>query len=307
MRRTPLFAVLLATIFVCGLAATFSNFHTALAKRDNSMPQPLTIIRLGNPQLSDIDAPGASVDNHPTGMAFYQRSWVGGELGNVEFSHGPHSFTVENVLSILGTADQDVPEGIFKWNVNFGVSPQQADTDEAARARVMSFLAMLRAAGWKRYIDVLDPRLLGRQAWTYGTDPDGLGLYSLDSSYTPTLDEWTAAARYGPRWKFQADGVYLEVVVSRSNMGGFVGKSTYLISVKAQSEFTNYGIGFFSGKREKIMHWKDLIAPELARYHKDRLATEAKLRATGYTIDTTYQDPPIKSLQSPASDTQRGS
>ncbi|SPB12993.1 hypothetical protein NOV72_00293 [Caballeronia novacaledonica] len=261
------------------------------------MPQTHSLIRLGKPQLSDLNGSGSSIDNHPTGATFYQQVWQQGALGTVEFAHGPHSFVVENVLSILGSADKDVPEGIYDWNINFGVSPEEADTHEAARDRVMRFLSQLRAAGWKRYISTNRPRLGGKQAWQYNSLSSVDGIYSLDSTYIPTIEEWKSAVKNRPKWVFEADGVYLEVVVDESNMGGFVGKSTYLLGVEMKSEYAFYGVGYFPGDAEKIENWKELIPAELAKYHQDRLRREAELKAAGYTIDTAYQDPPIKSLQ----------
>ena len=107
-----------------------------------------------------------------------------------------------------------------------------------------------------------------------------------------------------PQWIFHADGVYLKVSLMQSNMGGFVGKTTYLLSIRIQSEFSFYGIGYFSGNSEKMDNWKTLLPAELQKYHANRLKTEAALKEQGYTIDTTYQDPPIKALQGSSTNPQ---
>ncbi|WP_310633314.1 hypothetical protein [Paraburkholderia sp.] len=240
-------------------------------------------------------------DNHPTGAKFYQREWSRGNLGTVEFMQGKHNVVIDNVLSVLGFADKDVPEGIYQWSISFGVSPEQADTHEAARARMIAILGNLRAVGWTRYINAGDPRLRGRAAWLYAS-AFPVATYSLDSEYLPTEDEWKAMLSKFPRWTFQdEDGAYLEVSLQESNMGGFVGKSTYLLTVDVKSEYAFYGLGYFPGNAEKIHNWKALLPAELQKYRAERLKKEAALRAQGYTIDTAYQDPPIKTLQvSPA-------
>jgi hypothetical protein len=290
-----IFGALLSGI---ALAVHYWNPRSTLDNGNGMNPSP-TLIRLGEPKDSDLNGPGSSIDNHPTGAKFYQREWTRGNLGTVEFAHGTHSFVIENALSVLGFADKDVPEGIYEWSINFGVSPEQADTHEAARALVMKFLGQLRTAGWKRYIVTSDPRLSGRAAWQYFFSHP---TYSLDSSYTPTMDEWMMAKENTPSWIFNADDVYLEVSVRESNMGGFIGKSTYLLTVDLKSEYTFYGLGYFPGDAEKIHNWKALLPAELQKYHAMSLKTEAALKAQGYTIDTTYQDPPVKALQaSPAS------
>ncbi|MFM0243265.1 hypothetical protein, partial [Paraburkholderia phytofirmans] len=221
-----LFGVLMVAHNRC-LPSSFPDGHT--------MSQSPTLIRLGKPQNSDLNGPGSSIDDHPTGARFYQREWTRGHLGTVEFVDNNRSLMIDNVLSILAFADKDVPEGIYKWNISFGVSSEQADTHEAARDRVLKLLAQLRSLGWNRYIDVGDPRLRGRAAWLYGSSFP-VAIYSLDSEYAPTQEEWNAMLRHDPRWIFYADGVYLEISLVESNMGGFVGKSTYLLTVDIKSE-----------------------------------------------------------------------
>ena len=302
MMKTILSLILTLGVLVCGaaLAVRYLPSHSTLGN-DNDMKSSLMRIRLGAPKGSDLGGQGSSTDNHPSGMKFYQRSWERGSLGTVEFMHGKHSFTIDNVLSVLGMDDQDVPEGIYQWNINFGVSPEQADTHEAALARMMKLFSDLRARGWVRYIQSSLPRLSGQQAWNY------LGVqstYSLDPSYTSTIAEWKAALRKMPQWIFYADGVYLKASLMESNMGDVVGKTTYLLTIKIMGEYAFYGIGYFPGDSDKIANWKALLPAELQRYHAKRLMTEAALKEQGYTIDTTYQDPPIKGLQESSANPQ---
>jgi hypothetical protein len=256
------------------------------------------ILRLGDPSLSHLGGVGASIDRHPAGINFYQKVFPRSSHGAAEFTHGAHSFRVDNVLSVMGTEDTAVSGGITDWSINFGPTDQQADTPETAKNRIMQFLSTLRAAGWKRYIDVDRPRLDGRQAWQYGTTGSAAGDYSLDSTYTPTIDEWETSASNFPEWIFYADGVYVEISLQESNMGGFVGKKTYLVSVDIKNEYAFYCVGFFGGHEDQMRDWKALLPAELKRYHAIRMKTEAELKTQGYSIDTTYQDPAIRALAS---------
>jgi hypothetical protein len=294
MRRFISAICALALLFVCGaLMVRYYGSASTVGKASSAIALA-TQLRLGDPKNSDLDGPGSSIDNHPSGIVFYQREWRRGSLGIVEFLHGKHSFKVDNVLSVLGVDDRMLPDGIYQWEINFGVSPEQSDTHEAALSRMVRLLSDLKAKGWARYIGVNDPRLAGKDAWHYfSTNSE----YSLDAAYVPKIDEWKAVVKEMPQWNFFADGVYLDVSLMESNMGGFVGKATYLISIKVRSEYAFYGLGFFPGDAEKIHHWKTLLPAELQKYHADRLKVEAALKAQGYTIDTTYQDPPIKALQ----------
>ncbi|WP_175835204.1 hypothetical protein [Burkholderia anthina] len=294
MKKAP-FVVLAATLFLVAVAiTTYVGEYGSMPDNGRAANLP-TPIQLGEPKDSDFGGSGASLDNHPSGMRFYERDWVRGNLGVVEIEHGKYSFVLENVLSATGVSDSDLPGGIFKWNVNFGVSPEQADTHAAALERMTKLFSDLRSKGWVRYVDTGHPRLTGKQAWGYFKTNS---IYSLDSSYTPSIDEWVAVVSHMPYWRFYADGVYLDVSLMESNMGGFVGKTTYLLTVSIRNEYAFYGVGYFPGKAENIRNWKALITPELQKYHAKRLATEAALKKQGYTIDTTCQDPPIYALRS---------
>lgn len=253
-------------------------------------------ISLGHEPPTGLSGPGTRQDKHPAGLTFHEGSWSRGNLKTVTFSHGSHNFTVNNVLSVMGTEDRDRPaEGIYRWSINFGVSAEQADTYEAARDKAMEILASLRAAGWERYLHPDDPRLTGEQAWRYDTSLVG-ALYSLDSTYAPTLDEWRTLVKKRPRWVFQADGAYLQFVADEWAVGRFPGKSVFLFSIEIETEYAFYGINFAGGDRQKINQWKTHVPSELPKYRALRAEAEAALVTQGYTIDTSYQDPPIKAL-----------
>jgi hypothetical protein len=294
MSKAP-YLMLICGVFIAS-TPVFAQDRNPVSSRDiraqtNSSP---VILRLGEPLASDFDAPGASIDRHPTGAEFYQHEWMRGNLGFVQIADGKLGFPIDNVLSAIGMADKEVPGGIYEWSINAGVSPEQSDTPEAALNRVVKLLALIRERGWKRYISVDDPRLTGKEAWAYAKDNSE---YSLDSAYTPNLDEWKSMTKAMPQWVFQADGNYLKVSISESNMGGFADKATYLITVSLKNEFAFYGLGFFPGDVKKIDNWKALLPAELKKYHADRVKAETALKAHSYTIDTSYQDPAIKALQ----------
>lgn len=301
MKKT-LSLILIVGVILLGaaLAAHHSPLNSTL-DNNNSMKFPPVRISLGDPKKSDLNAPGSSVDNHPSGTNFFQYDWIDGNLGTVEFIHGKHSFVIDNALSALGTDAKGVPEGIYQWSINFGVSPEQLNTHESALARIEKLFSDLRKAGWIRYIGINHPRLIGRQAWNYiKFNP----VYSLDPNYMPTIDEWKAITKKMPHWIFYADGVYLDVSLIESNAEGLIDKSTYLLTINIKNEYSFYGIGYFPGNSQKIANWKTLLPAELQTYHADRLKTEADLKEQGYTIDTTYQDPPIKALQGSSTNPQ---
>ncbi len=302
MMKKNIYWIAVVGVFFVGLVLMVHYVPANSANISGSdMSKAVTVIQLGDPKNSDLSGTNASVDRHPAGMNFYQHDWNPGALGIVKFENGKHEFVVDNVYSAIGMEDADVPGGISQWNINFGVSPDDAVTHEAALKKMMAFFASLREHGWKRYIEPDDPRLTGKQAWEYSKQQS---LYSRDSTYIPTIEEWTNDVESRPRWKFYADGVYIEVSITESNMGGFVGKTTYLITALVRNEHDFYGVRYFYKNKEKVHNWKSLISDELKKYHESRVKTEEVLKSKGYTIDTAYQDPPIKALQGSASDSK---
>lgn len=260
------------------------------------MNKSSNVIQLGDPSLSHFEGQSLSQIDHPTGMSFYSKRFT--QTGQrVEFLYGRHSFTVDHVFSATGAADKHVPGGIYGWSILFGLTDQEADTPEAARDSLMRFFSTLRAAGWSRFIQPHRPRLVGQQAWQYGTSGEASEVYSLDSTYMPKLEEWRATELQIPQWIFYADGVYLEVTLKSSAIDSPAGKRIYLVSANVKNEFEFYGVDYFSGDTEKIRSWKLLISAELAKHRPERLKAEERLKALGYTIDTTYQDPQIQALQ----------
>ncbi len=168
MKKTIYYSLAVIAI-LCGIAWTVRGSIPRLTVENSKiMKTSPTRIQLGNPKDSDLNGPGASIDKHPTGINFYQRDWMRGNLGTVEFMHGKYSFMIDNVLSVLGVADNKLPDGVYEWNISFGVSPEQADTHEAALARMLKLL--IRAARPGAGLVTLasyHPRLTGKQAWDY--------------------------------------------------------------------------------------------------------------------------------------------
>ncbi len=163
MKKAFYFALVIGALLFSVVLAVYGSDPRPTPDNGNRMNTSPTRIRLGNPKDSDLNGPGASVDNHPTGISFYQRNWRRGNLGTVELVHGRHNFVVDNALSVLDSAIKTSRKESINGNISFGVSPEQADTHEAALARVMRLLADLRARGWARYIGTNHPRLTGKQ------------------------------------------------------------------------------------------------------------------------------------------------
>lgn len=297
--RNKFFNKIVSTLVVVAGAVLALYFAKTISASRLKMNESAFTLQLGAPSLSKVD--GLKTDNHPTGISFYDADFSPTDHKAITFGVGRHSFRLNNVTSLMGVADSEVPGGIFEWKILFAFSDKQAESPEVARDGMMQFLARLQAAGWQRYIQNHRPRLTGEQAWRYGTSGKSAGVYSLDPSYTPNLEEWIAAEDSMPSWTLYADGTYIKISLQASAMAGIAGKKTYLVIADVMNEYNFYAGGIFAGDEEKIRNWKTLLPAVLTESHAKRIASESALKAQGYTIDTTYQDPPIKALQDPAS------
>ncbi|NIE66061.1 hypothetical protein [Burkholderia sp. Ax-1719] len=288
----------IATLAITAGVALAICFAKTNSLPTSKMSESAVTLQLGDPSLSKIT--GLKTDNHPTGMDFYEADFSQADHQTITIESGKNSFQVNNVISLMGAADKDVPGGIFEWKSTSTFSDKQVESPEVARDGMMQILARLEAAGWRRFIDNESPRLTGEQAWHYGTSAEGKGVYPLDPSYKPDLEEWRAGEDSMPSWTLYANGTYIEISLQASGMAGVAGKKTYLVNIDVKNEYAFYALGYFPGDSEKMRHWEKYIPAVLAKAHAKRLATEATLKAQGYTIDTTYEDPPIKALQDAA-------
>ncbi|WP_205611380.1 hypothetical protein [Burkholderia sp. Nafp2/4-1b] len=290
-----------AAVALC--AAIYASTAARNGKDKTMSPQVVTI-KFGADGKSDAVAQGFSTMNHPSGVYAYQMHWDDPkQLGRVKYSQGQHSFDLDNVTIATGLGDKDSPEsGVDNWDVNFNISPSGTTSYEDARDKIAALLAKLRAAGWKRYIETSDPRLVGKEATVYALAKPG-GLYSIDSTYTPTVEEWKKLIASEPRWLFYTDGVFLTLSLSYQSSTHDTGY--YLTDIQISTASDNY-TPYFADSVERRRQWKKYLSDELTPARAERAKHEAELTALGYTIDTTYLPPPFEApdFSAKAGDTQ---
>ncbi|MDR6498708.1 hypothetical protein J2785_001853 [Burkholderia ambifaria] len=286
---------LLWVIFaVIALCAAFIALMVAQYKKDGKMPDNQVVtIKFGAEGRSDAENQGFSLMNHPSGVYAYKTHWDDPKkLGLVKYVQGKYSFELDNALIVTGLGDKDSPEsGVDNWDISFNPSPSRIISYEEARDRIAALLGRLRSAGWVRYIEASDPRLVGKEAMTYALSKSG-ALYSIDSTYTPSIEEWRRLVAVEPRWYFYADGVFLTLSVSYQSSGSD-GMGYYLSDIQVSTASDNYS-PYFSDSVERRRHWEKYLSDELKSAAEERLKREVELKVQGYTIDTTYQAPPFE-------------
>lgn len=264
-------------------------------EKDKAMSPGTVTVKLGMEGNAGAEAQNFDTMNHPSGLYFFKKHWDDrNKSGTVLYMQGPHSFEIDNVSIVRGTGDKDRPkEGVTNWDILFGVNSEPTASYQEALNSTMALLARLRAAGWKRYISTADPRLSGREATLYALSESG-SIYSMDSSYKPTMEEWKKIVTSEPQWYFYADGVYLNVTISYQPTD--VDKGYYLMDVDIQAA-SDFYLPYFSDSPQKMKEWEKYLPGEVGPEKKYRLAKEARLKTQGYTIDTTYQAPPIEASE----------
>ena len=292
-KRIQIIIAIIFTTFVSGFY--FSSQPKKESNQDSKrMNQEIITIHPGIEGKLDAKNQHFDIKNHPSGVFSYTKHWDdAGSLGLVRVSHGKHSFEIRNATIVTGLGDNSNPEmGVDNWDILFHITPNKFTSYTDAREKTMEFLSLLRANGWQRYIDTSDPRLSGEQVMRYEFS-EGRQIYSLDSKYTPTIEEWKDLVQMEPQWEFYTDGVFVSLTLSyfpsdKPQTG------QYLMDLKISTAADNYSAYFSSDDDEKRVHWLKYISAKLELARAERRANETKLAAQGYTIDTTYQDPPFE-------------
>ncbi|MDE3106480.1 MAG: hypothetical protein KGK08_15015, partial [Acidobacteriota bacterium] len=107
--------------------------------------------------------------------------------------------------------------------------------------------------------------------------------------------QWMQINQHLPYWQFWADGSYLTLnVIDEPALRNLEREGVYMFSIDIKSESSNFW-SYFTDVEQK-RHWQKFLPPVIADRHQRRARTEAELRSQGYTIDTSYQDPPILAL-----------
>lgn len=251
-------------------------------------------IALGDPSQTHLNGPEARTEQHPVGMTFYKRSWPVDQLGKVRYVQGPHSFDLSRVTSVMGSCDRANPQrGIYAWDINAFPMDGPTIPHQQARDELFRLFAQLRQAGWTRYVEPFAARLEGEQALRHFLQRGG--HYALDPTLIPTMQDWMRINQHLPYWQFWAGGSYLMLrVIDEPSLRGLERDGVYMFSIDIDSESSNFG-NYFNDVEQK-RHWQKFVLPEIEAMHQQRIRTEAELRSQGYTIDTSYQDPPILAL-----------
>ena len=253
----------------------------------NNTMQPAINIQLGLHGSAFCNALGqekARINRQPAGVNFYERNWSSNSQGSVQFEHGPHSFTLNNVLTIMGTEDQRrLAFGVEDIYISFGLSPDDDTSHNDARLQTMALLKRLQDAGWQQYYLISSARLKGRSSLTE---------YVMDARYVPSFEEWMRLDSM--QWKLQANGVYMAITLDRDGTRLDPEKpGAYLISMTLNTEEYYCRVGLPEAERSD---WKTAYPNSLAMHKGYRADEEKAARAKGLEIDTDYQDQPILAI-----------
>ena len=268
--------------------AVFTSF--ILFERRAPMTTPIVTLALNLSADNFAQALGKErgINKQPAGLNFHDRDWPFRAPGKVRFVHGPHSFDIDLVLTVMGTEDVERPAfGIEKFFVHRGLKSDDLMPHDEARYLTMAFLQQLMALGWRPYYFTSEARLKGKSSWSDTDD--------RDPRYTPTFEEWMG--NISQHWKLEANGVYLRVSIERAfETDDPLKPGAYLMTVELRTELNVVRLWFPEEKRD---NWQEFW-PDMAITDKEQRAKEeAQARAKGLEIDTDYRDARIIALEGP--------
>lgn len=230
-----------------------------------------------------------SVNRQPAGLSFFKMTWSSNNKGIVRLTHGAHTFDFSDVLSLLGTQDdeQRKPE-ISEFTIICGISGVSGISHSAARDRFFGIIDRLEKAGWKSTVRFSAPRLSGKDMMKYRLE-SGESV-TLASDYIPTIDEWMKLEDLST-WEFYADGVFLRMNFLRDEKKLDPSKpGAYIINFNIQSDIEYFKSFVDPDHREE---WQTFLPESLKESLDRRQLREESLRKKGFKINTDYKDPPL--------------
>jgi len=254
----------------------------------------MVAIQSGAEGCSYAESQNFEINNHPSELYAYTTHWgVRKKAEAVQYMRDQHSFVIEGVSIITGMGDSNNSDaGVNDWSILFCFQSGKVPSYQAVLSRTMLLLGKIRAAGWKRYVATSDPRLSGKATTVYALSQSSV-IYSLDSTHTLTMEEWTRIVASEPEWDFYDNDVFLCVTMSYQVSGANDGH--YLMDFELETYSQSY-LSYFSRSAQKKAHWRKYLLDALKPAKESRLTKEAGLKAKNSTIDTSYEDHPLEAI-----------
>ena len=266
------------------------------------MPQSIEI-EIGESPQALIGRYGKAVDvdnknEQAYGVTFYAVDWPDSSQGTVVIKNQKSEVRLDTALGVSGSFDKaHAEEGIYDYSISLGIPPRNNVTHDQARLQFYEMLKRIQQAGWKRWIYPENPRLAGAEAFRYRLVKDQ-GVDSLDPEYVPGLEDWMKLPDM-TSWRFYLNGVYMDVQMSRDSTRMKVDEpGAYFVKIKLEG-YANFWRNAFN--EQDRPHWRDLFPGLQRQMHAERANAEQKLKAQGYTIDTSYRNPDETSGDQPIS------
>ncbi|MCT7318760.1 hypothetical protein N5I87_22290 [Ralstonia sp. CHL-2022] len=299
VRRTV--SCLLATLAAL-LIMGWQPSSTSKSSSKIVMPQSIEI-EIGESPQALIGRYGKAVDvdnknEQAYGVTFYAVDWPDSSQGTVVIKNQKSEVRLDTALGVSGSFDKaHAEEGIYDYSISLGIPPRNNVTHDQARLQFYEMLKRIQQAGWKRWIYPENPRLAGAEAFRYRLVKDQ-GVDSLDPEYVPGLEDWMKLPDM-TSWRFYLNGVYMDVQMSRDSTRMKVDEpGAYFVKIKLEG-YANFWRNALN--EQDRPHWRDLFPGLQRQMHAERANAEQKLKAQGYTIDTSYRNPDETSGDQPIS------
>lgn len=236
-------------------------------------------------------------DKQPAGMGFYSLLWNSPPLAQVYIDLGPHSLTIPNTLSVLGTkANYDKTlQGIQIIDLNAGLNKEELVSEQEAYDAYVKMIKHINAQGWQQYFIYYSARLDKsdnlKRIMEYGE--------VVDPNYILSYKEWVELfnSRNSLDYTLYAPGMYLTIIINKTAVNTLSetaqNKGQVQYMVRYSFESVNYNRKNLISKSYMMSaeEFKKAYHLDLIESVKVRAEDEQREKAEGYKIDENYKDP----------------
>lgn len=230
-------------------------------------------------------------DRQPAGMGFLNLLWSPPNLATVNINLGPHSLSIPNTISVLGTKinyDKSM-QGVQIFDLNAALNKEEYVTEEQAYNAYRVLIKQLESKGWKQYFIPFSARFHKK---------DNLKLILESGKVADPFDilsfkDWNEVFNNEPSIVIR---LYLPdyiLSITLSKTGHLRDQVQYMLRFSFESVKYNRRNLISKAYKMSETELEEAYLANVKRHAMLRKMEETELKAKGYHIDESYQDPEV--------------
>lgn len=230
-------------------------------------------------------------DRQPAGMGFLNLLWSPPNLATVNINLGPHSLSIPNTISVLGTKinyDKSM-QGVQIIDLNAALNKEEYVTEEQAYNAYRVLIKQLENKGWKQYYIPFTARRDKRDNLKLVLN----GGRATDPFKLFTFEEWKMIFSETSSFDYflYSPGYILTISITKTNQ--LNGQVQYMLRYSFESVKYNRRNLISKAYKMSDMELEEAYLANVKRHAMIRQLEEVKLKEKGYQIDESYQDPEV--------------